>query len=131
MAFENPEIMKNVTILRLMELFPNGEWKDLVKGTSLEQLAEQFDRPTPPPPPPMMPDMGMMGPGGPPPGMPPKMMGPPGMPPGGPPPGMMSRRVCRRGAPVQPPGMPTPLGGRGILRRDGRAIARGIARLTA
>lgn len=111
MAFENPEIMKNVTILRLMELFPNGEWKDLVKGTSLEQLAEQLIKPTPPPPPPMMPDMGMMGPGGPPPGMPPEMMGPPGMPPGGPPPGMMPPGMPPGGAPVQPPGMPTPLGG--------------------
>jgi len=94
MAFENPDIMKNVTILRLMDLFPNGQWRDLVKGTPLEQVAEQLIKPPTPPPPPMIPDMGMMG--------------PPPMGPGGPPPDMMGPPG---GAPIQPPGMAGPMGG--------------------
>lgn len=116
MALENPEVMKNVSILKLMDLFPNGAWRPLVKGTGLEQLAEELVKPpTPLPEPPM--GMGM--PPGPPPGMmgpPPGPGGPPPMgPPGGPPPGMMPPGPPMGPGgpppPIQPPGIPGPMGG--------------------
>lgn len=79
------ELGPNLRLAKLMERYPQT-WKNLIKGTPLEQLAQKLFGPPGGPPPPMGPPLPPPGAGLPPP------MGPPG----GPPP------------PIQPPNMMGP-----------------------
>ncbi len=81
------------TQLEALQKYRPNDWERLVKGTPLEQLANQMER-----------ERGRGGEGAPgmmPPGGMPPMGGPPGMPPGGAPPGMPPMG----GPPGMPPGM--------------------------
>lgn len=85
---ESPELAPNLQLAKLMERYPKT-WKNLIKGTPLEQLAQKlFGPPQPPAPPTAAPPMQ----GG----------GPPLPPMSGPPPGMQ---------PIQPPAVAGPMGG--------------------